>query len=233
MLVKTDLHVHSVLSACADKDNTVNNIVNLGVLLDTRILALSDHNSCLNFPAFKQVCVANGILAVPAMEVTTAEEIHVLCLFKNYQDAKTLNDEIFDSLFKIDVDTEFYNPQNVLDKDDNVTDTVPYLLNIACKYDIYSLVDRVNELGGMAIPAHVDRDSFSVISVLGDMPDDLNVRCVEVTSRCPQSLLERLKQKYNLIQSSDAHCLEDMVSNEFYLDLDRMSINALFERLQK
>ena len=99
MLVKTDLHVHSVLSACADKDNTVNNIVNLGVLLDTRILALSDHNSCLNFPAFKQVCVANGILAVPAMEVTTAEEIHVLCLFKDYQDAKTLNDEIFDSLF--------------------------------------------------------------------------------------------------------------------------------------
>ena len=94
-------------------------------------------------------------------------------------------------------------------------------------------MDRVNELGGMAIPAHVDRDSFSVISVLGDIPDDLNVRCVEVTSRCPQSLLERLKQKYNLIQSSDAHCLEDLVSNEFYLDLDRMSINALFERLQK
>ena len=170
MLVKAQLHVHSTLSACCDKENTLNNIVNMCALLGIKILALSDHNSCRNFLPFDKLCKQKGILAVPAMEVTTAEEIHVLCLFNHYEDAKLLCDDIYNSLIKVKTNAILYNPQNVLDEFDNVTETEQYLLSVASSYGIYELFDKVKKLNGIAIPAHVDRETNSIISVLGTIP---------------------------------------------------------------
>ena len=233
MKVKVELHVHSRLSACADTDNTVCNIANLSVMTGTQILALSDHNTCLNFPAFEKVCKHIGLVPVPAIEVTTAEDIHVLCLFENFDAAKTLSDKIYDSLPKVEVNRKFYNPQLVLDEDDQAVYEEPYLLNLATQFDVYSLAEEVNSLGGIAIPAHIDRESNGILAVLGAIPDDLNVSCVEVSYECDESVYREYAKKYNVIRSSDAHCLEDLCKNEFYLDVDRMSAKALIERLKK
>ena len=104
------MHVHSVLSACCSRDNTVTNIVNMSKLLGTKFLGVADHNSCLNFPAVNELCLKEGIVAVPAMEVTTAEEIHVLCLFRDFLSAKALSDEIAANLPAYPVDERFYHP---------------------------------------------------------------------------------------------------------------------------
>lgn len=119
------MHVHSVLSACCSRDNTVTNIVNMSKLLGTKFLGIADHNSCLNFPAVNELCLKEGIVAVPAMEVTTAEEIHVLCLFRDFLSAKALSDEIAANLPAYPIDERFYYPQCVTDGGDNLKSSCP------------------------------------------------------------------------------------------------------------
>lgn len=76
-----DLHLHSCLSPCADNDMTPVNIAGMGMLNGLSVMALTDHNSCGNCPAFFEACRSYGITPVAGMELTTAEDIHVVCLF--------------------------------------------------------------------------------------------------------------------------------------------------------
>lgn len=232
MKIKTDLHIHTVLSACCSQDNSVLNVVNMAKLLDKKIIAFADHNSCLNCAAGMAAASKEGILFVPAMEVTTAEEIHVLCLFKDIKSAFLLQSEVASHLPKYTLNEKIYCPQRVLDEEDKEIERIPYLLNVASSYDIYSLVQKVKELGGIAIPAHIDRESNSVLAVLGELPPDLEVSAVELSKNASNDLIEEYAKKYRVIQSSDAHCLEDMCLCDFELDLKELSVQALFDCLE-
>ncbi|MEG1527848.1 MAG: phosphoesterase [Clostridia bacterium] len=231
MQIKADLHIHSVLSGCAEEDNTISNIVNMSHLLDTQIIALADHNAIENYPALEAYARQYGIVTIPAMEVTTSEEIHVLCLFRTYKQGLDLFKRIYQQIPKYPLNTSFYNKQLVLDKDDNVVKQYDDLLNVATCYDIFELVDEVSKLGGVAIPAHIDRDSFSVLSVLGSLPPDLNVTTLEVSSVCPASLIEQYRGKYNIICDSDAHNIEALVRFSSYIELDSLSKTNLINML--
>ena len=76
-----DLHIHSCLSPCGDDDMTPANIAGMASLKGLTLLALTDHNSCRNCPAFFEACNAFGIVPVAGMELTTAEDIHLIVLF--------------------------------------------------------------------------------------------------------------------------------------------------------
>ena len=80
-----DLHIHSCLSPCGDDDSTPNSIAGMGELNGLQIMALTDHNTCKNCPAFFKACKNHGILPVAGMELTTAEDIHAVCLFPNLE----------------------------------------------------------------------------------------------------------------------------------------------------
>ena len=84
---KYDLHIHSCLSPCAENDMTPANIAGLASLLGLEIVALTDHNTCRNCPAFFRAAKRCGIVPVAGMELTTAEDIHVICLFETLEDA--------------------------------------------------------------------------------------------------------------------------------------------------
>ena len=47
-----DLHMHSCLSPCADDDMTPMNMAGMGMLKGLSVMALTDHNSSRNCPAF-------------------------------------------------------------------------------------------------------------------------------------------------------------------------------------
>ena len=91
-----DLHIHSCLSPCGDEDNTPGNIVGMAKLCGLNILALTDHNSCKNCPAFFEAAKRHGIIPIAGMELTTSEDIHVVCLFEHLKDALAF-DEYVDS----------------------------------------------------------------------------------------------------------------------------------------
>ena len=76
-----DLHIHSCLSPCADDDNTPNNLAGMGMLAGLGLMALTDHNSAKNCPAFFKAAEKVGIIPVAGMELETSEDVHVVCLF--------------------------------------------------------------------------------------------------------------------------------------------------------
>ena len=82
-----DLHLHSCLSPCGDDESTPGNIVGMSVVKGLQVIALTDHNTCKNCPAFLKIAADFGITAIPGMELTTAEEVHVVCLFPTLEDA--------------------------------------------------------------------------------------------------------------------------------------------------
>ncbi|MEG1710693.1 MAG: hypothetical protein RR054_02325 [Clostridia bacterium] len=232
MMMRAELHIHSTLSGCADSENTIPNIINMGTVLDLDIMAISDHNSILNVPAAIECAKECGdIVIVPAMEVTTSEDIHVLCLFPTYEQAKTVFNKVQATLPHYPLNTAFYLPQRITDKDDNTIDTIPYLLSVGCGIGVYELVELTYKCGGIAIPAHVDKDSNGILAILGEIPTDLGVTAVEVSSNCPKQLLDDLRKNYHVLTSTDAHNLETLCSSDFEIDLTEKTALCLVNTL--
>ncbi|MBP2644967.1 MAG: hypothetical protein H6Q75_407, partial [Firmicutes bacterium] len=78
-----DLHVHSLLSPCADVEMSPRNIIRQAVLNGIDIVAITDHNASANVRAFQQAAQGTGVTILPAMEVETKEEIHLVTLFED------------------------------------------------------------------------------------------------------------------------------------------------------
>ena len=89
---RCDLHIHSCLSPCGDEDMTPGNIVGMSLLNGLQIVALTDHNSTKNCPAFFKIAKKHGIIPIAGMELTTAEDIHVICLFRSLEAAMAFGD---------------------------------------------------------------------------------------------------------------------------------------------
>ena len=95
MKLRYDLHIHSALSPCGDADMTPNNIAGMAAIKGLQIVALTDHNSAKNCPAFFEACKRQGIIAVAGMELSTAEDIHVVCLFETLDDALKFDEFVY------------------------------------------------------------------------------------------------------------------------------------------
>ena len=113
-----DLHIHSALSPCADNDMTPNNIAGMAALKGLQILALTDHNSAKNCPAFFEACKRQGIIPIAGMELSTAEDIHIVCLFRELDDAMRFDAEIEKHLMPIKNRPEIFGDQQILDGED-------------------------------------------------------------------------------------------------------------------
>lgn len=222
-----DLHIHSALSPCGDDDMTPNNIVNMAKLNGIDIIALSDHNTCGNIKAVSEVAAQSDIVFLPAAEVETAEEIHVLCLFPNTDAALRFDREVLTpSLPDVKNNECIFGRQQILDKDDNETDTDSrYLIN-ATTVTIDRIYDVVKNYDGVAIPAHIDKQAKSLISVLGMADESMGFKTFELSKNAPEDFVTTqfsLKDKdYKYIHDSDAHYLYDMseagLNNYFEFD---------------
>ena len=115
-----DLHIHSCLSPCADNDMTPNNIAGMAVIKGLNILALTDHNSAKNCPAFFEACKSQGIIPIAGMELSTAEDIHLVCLFEDLNDAMRFDAEIEKHLIPIKNRPEIFGEQLILDGEDEI-----------------------------------------------------------------------------------------------------------------
>ena len=133
------------------------------------IIALTDHNSSKNCPAFFKAAREYGIVPVAGMELTTSEDIHAVCLFENLEDAMRFDEEIDGRRMKIPNRPDIFGEQLILDEDDNEIGRVDTLLTVATDISIDSLGDIVKEFGGVCYPAHIDRDANGIIAVLAEM----------------------------------------------------------------
>ena len=230
-----DLHLHSCLSPCGDNDMTPYNLVNLAKLFGYDIIALTDHNSCKNCGSAIKVGEEVGITVVPGMELCTSEEIHNICLFPTLEKAMAFSDYIYGTLPMIKNREKIFGEQLIMDETDTVLGKEDILLTTASSVSVDELSDLVDKYDGVCYPAHIDRNSYSIISSLGDFSPEMKVRCFELT---PKAKAEDYLEKYPatkgklIIRSSDAHYLENMREPEFIIDLPENSAEALIEYLK-
>ena len=219
-----DLHVHSCLSPCADNDNTPNNIAGMAHLSGIKIVALTDHNSAKNCPAFFKAAERYGIVPIAGMELTTSEDIHVVCLFEKLDDAMRFDEFIGTKRILIKNRTDIFGEQLILDENDEVIGSEEHLLPNATLISLDEAPEIVKDFGGICFPAHIDRDANGIVAILGTVPSSPDFRCVEIHDA---DKISEYKEKYGLsdklfIVSSDSHYLTDIdeTNNFFELNTD-------------
>ena len=218
-----DFHIHSCLSPCAENDMTPNNIAGMATLAGLNIVALTDHNTTKNCPAFFEAAKANGIIPVAGMELTTCEDIHVVCLFEHLEQAMEFDEKINEQRILIENRTDIFGDQLITDGNDNIIGTEQYLLSNATMLSVEDAFNLVNSFNGICYPAHIDRESNGIVATLGVFPDSPPYSHAEFHDF---SKAESYKSRFPilnncmLLSGSDAHYLWDIRDKSLYFELD-------------
>ena len=218
-----DLHTHSALSPCGDNMMTPNNIAGMAALAGIKILALTDHNTAKNCPAFFTACKRYGVVPVGGMELTTAEEIHVVCLFPTLESALDFDSAVQPRRMKIENNAKIFGDQFIMDDEDNIIGSDPWFLPAATDIPLSEVPSLVKRQGGICYPAHIDRPSGGLPFILGDFPPDVEFTAYELHDMANRSDYEErfpLLRSLNCVCSSDAHYLDQIRDAEFSLPLE-------------
>lgn len=229
-----DLHLHSYLSPCGDMDMTPNNLVNMAKLLGLDVIALTDHNTSLNCEAAMKVGEEVGLLVIPGMELTTAEDIHAVCLFPTLEKALAFSQYVDENRIHIRNKAEIYGRQVIMNENDEEVGEIDDLLLPASFIGMYEAYAKAKEFGGICYPAHIDRDSLSILAVLGEIDPYCGFKTAELADI---TRLGELREKHpildtlNIVTCSDAHYLENMKDAANTLDLPELTREAVIEYL--
>ena len=215
-----DLHLHSCLSPCGEDNATPTAIAGFLALSGYGLAALTDHNTVDNCPAFFEACEAYGVVPIAGMELTTSEDIHVVCLFEHLSDALAFGEEIRGRRCKIPNRPDIFGHQQVMNADEEILrEECDYLLG-ATNLSLEDVPEAVARYGGVCYPAHIDRDANGVIAVLGTFPETPTFSVVELHDG---ERAGEFRNRYALTQlfvcSSDAQRLEDMRDATYYLEI--------------
>lgn len=229
-----DFHIHSALSPCSDNDMTPNNIVNMAYIKGLNAIAITDHNTTKNVRAAIKIGMELGITVIAGMEIETKEEVHILSLFPTIELAEKAEKIIRAHLPQIKNNETIFGEQRIIDENDNVIGKEEQMLITATSLSINDVFSLVHSCGGVAIPAHIDRHSYSILSNLGFIPDELNISTIEISKKT-EDIEEYLKnlsftQKYLVIRNSDAHYLGDISEKNNYIEVDNNSIQKILQK---
>lgn len=227
MRVNCDLHIHSCLSPCGDLEMSPNEIALEAKRRGLDVIALTDHNTALNTPAFRTACNRAGIFGIYGIEITSSEEVHVLALFKTPELAMEMGKLVYESLISSPNDPEKWGDQVYLDDDENILGELDkYLTGGASLYSMTELQQMTEERGGMFIPAHIDKPQFSIKSQLGFLPDD-KYTAVGVTK------IPLIMDIHNtpFIFNSDAHYIDNIGDRRFSLEIKDLSFTHIKEAI--
>lgn len=227
-----DFHLHSCLSPCGDKDMTPYNLVNMAKILGMDAIALTDHNTAQNCRAALEVGEKIGLTVLPGMELCTSEEVHVVCLFDDVNNAEAFSEYVLSTVPPVKNRPDIFGDQLIMDSGDGIIGTQELLLTTASGISIENAVKYVSEYGGVCYPAHIDRSSYSVISNLGMITPEMNFKAVEMTE---QADWNEYMEKYPIIKdmsviiSSDAHYLENMKEAKHTVNVNDNTAKAIVD----
>lgn len=222
MIYHYDLHIHSALSPCAEDEMTPNNIVNMAIVNGLDIIAVTDHNSTGNLQALALCAEKSPVVFIPGIEVESSEEVHICCLFPDVESAAAMGEIVRGHLLPVKNKAKILGEQYIFDSEDNIVGTEEQMLLFSSDMTIDEIFEAAHRLGGCAYFAHVDRDSYSVLTVLGSLPDSVPTGVVEVTGTERGRSFAQERTELNgktILYSTDSHRLADMSRGENIIDL--------------
>lgn len=234
--MRADLHIHTVLSPCADIEMSPVVIINKAKEKSLDIIGITDHNSTLMAPIIKEIGEREGVYVLCGAEVTTIEEVHVLAFVEGSNALSLLQDYLNKYLIKVPNNVDVFGYQLVVNEAEEVLYQEENLLIGAIEQSLDQVEEFVHSLGGIFIPAHIDKNSNSLLSQLGFLPFGLNVDALELSARCvPETFIadNSYLARNNFICSSDAHYIEDIGKCSTLLNIDTLSFVAIKEAIKR
>jgi len=220
---RCDLHIHSCLSPCGEDDMTPFSIAGMAKLNGVEVAALTDHNACGNCGTFFHACETYGVVPVAGMELTTSEDVHLLCLFPLLEDALAFAKAVDRNRVRIRNRAEIFGRQLLIGPDDEATGEEKDLLINATTLSLEDAAALVKEYHGAAVPAHVDREGNGIVAVLGDLPETPAFAAVEYRDGANivryEKQYPRLRGKRKIV-SSDAHRLWEIAEPGYEIELN-------------
>lgn len=207
---RADLHIHTVLSPCGDIYMSPSAIIEQAKKLHLDVIAITDHNSTRQVKVTKELGKENGILVIGGVEITTQEEAHALAYFETEEQLDTFQEYLDQHLPKIPNDEERFGYQLIVDRDEDIIGEEEYLLLSAIDADLDTLYNKVHEIGGLFVPAHVNKPASSLMSQLGFIPPDIKADALEISKHVKkEDFLKKFAylKKFMFTKSSDAHYL--------------------------
>lgn len=234
---KADLHIHTVLSPCGDLEMSPDAIVRRALEEKLDIIAITDHNSTRQAKVVREIAKQFGLKVLCGAEVTTKEEAHCLAIFDDDDALDKFQNYLDEHLPNIQNDVHKFGYQVAVDANNDIFFEEERLLISALNQSVDQIEHNVHQLGGLFIPAHVDKFKNSIIQQLGFLPKDLAVDGLELTFReNPESykIKNPYLKKYSFIQSSDAHMLNQIGTTYTFFNIEHRSIKeikmALFQQ---
>ncbi|MDI9529291.1 MAG: PHP domain-containing protein [Candidatus Cloacimonadota bacterium] len=210
-----DLHIHSVLSPCGGLEMAPKALIGCLKSLGIDWMALTDHNTLANCPAYAAVAEREGVSFTWGVEVQTAEEIHLLVYFDQPDKAQAFGDELYESLLPLPNDPDFFGDQVIIDENENILGMEQRALLNSSIWDLNTSVAKAMEFGGYCVPAHIDAEVNSIIGQLGFLPAEPVFPLLGISAGLN---LEQYLSKHPelrgkaFLRCSDAHYLNDLGS---------------------
>lgn len=214
--IKAEIHVHTVLSPCAGIEMIPSVIVDEALSRDLNLIAITDHNASANVSAVMQAAQGTELIVIPGIELETAEEIHLLCLFSTLLELEKFQDVVDRNLPPIQNNEDFFGSQLIVDANGNFIRKDERLLSNATYLSIESAITLVHNLDGIVIPAHIDREENGILARLGTVPTELQLKTLEYSRyTSPEKIISSFPElsNYRLIQGGDVHYLNDFLGN--------------------
>lgn len=237
---RADLHIHTVLSPCADLEMSPRNIVDKAKEAGLQIIGITDHNSTKNAVVIKNLAQTERIYVLTGAEITTKEEVHCLAFFEEPEQLKAFQEYLDNNITKIPNPNGHFGYQPVVDADENVLEMEPYFLTSALRKGISEIQQKVHKLNGIFIPAHVTRAMGGIFTQLGFIPPGLKYDALGITSKTAAKDVRenyRIGKEITFVYNSDAHFPEQIGRNytvfhlqELNFEEIRMALNRQNER---
>ena len=231
---RADLHVHTVLSPCADIEMLPPLIIAEAMSLGINLIAITDHNATANISSVQKSALQSNITVLPGMELQTKEEVHVLCLFDTLDQVRELQKFVDQRLPPIKNNPDYFGTQIVVDENGDFIEIEERLLITSADVSIEEAFLKVQELEGILVPAHINRKANGLIEILGFVPSDLPFPALEISRHIsPEIAFEKFPQikGYDLIQNGDVHRLNEFIGTT-YFSIEKPVIKEIKQALQ-
>lgn len=204
-------------------------IVEYALDLGIELIAITDHNSSANIEAVQKAAQNTPLHVLPGMELQTREEVHCLCLFDTLEQIMLFQKLVSETLPQMENDAEHFGEQFVVDETGEFIRREEQLLLVSSSLSINDAWKVVNNLGGLFIPAHVNRKAFGLLENLGLVPTDIQIEALEISKHItPAEAVKQFPQikGYPLIQDGDVHRLDEFNGN-MALNIEKRTIDEI------
>jgi PHP family Zn ribbon phosphoesterase len=193
-------------------------------------IAITDHNTLANCPAYAKVAKEQGVAFTYGVEIQTSEEIHILAYFDDTDKAMEFDTVLYDALLPMPNDADFFGDQVVIDADENIIRIEERALSNSVLWNLEETLVMVENYSGFCIPAHIDADANSIISQLGFLPGDVEFPVLGITSGL--IIADYLKkhpemQESSFLRASDAHYLSDLGCGSSLIQVESPTVKEL------